>query len=239
MLAHDRQQPPPHAAAAARFALGIRSRRDILRTLYYATKNGADEAWAFHRKLQALAPRAALNSGPLGMSPLNGFIVSVGDVLPRHEALNGQRAAEASAQDSACALMLILDYSIQRLRDEVAPLDTRDVGHEIQPGIKLNKAIWALANQARHAHKWLTCADAQLYAQEDVQTLVALRHDPRNLNAARELLLVGMHLSAYLTLEDMLIETAREILAPTGWKLGMVSAANVRLDPPEIAPHKS
>ena len=60
----------------------------------------------------------------------------------------------------------------------------------------------------------------------------ALKHDPRNLNAAREIV-CGLHLNAYGTLEDMLLQAARDVIEPTGWKLAMASADTFRLDPPK------
>jgi hypothetical protein len=214
---------PPQATAAALYALEIRSRRDLLETLYYATKNGADEAWELHRRLQALKNRKDTGTPEL----------DVGDVLVQQDLINSARAAEATAMDSASTLVLILDKILQRLGLRIGDLDTRDLGPDIEQGIKLNRAIWALANQARHLHKWVTRADAELHAQKDVKTIVALRHDPRNENAARELL-CGMHLNSYLALEDKMIETAREVLATTGWSLTLLSAGSYRLSPPPL-----
>jgi hypothetical protein len=223
---------PLAVRAAANYAMGIRSRRDLLQTLYYATKNSADEAWALHTQLQPLEPRLGLGASALGTAPLNGAPpVRAGDVLPRHEILNSKRAAEATAQDAACALMLILDFSLQRLRQDISSLDTRELGPEIAPGIKLNNAIWALANQARHAHKWMTASDSQLDAMEEVKVIKSLKHAPRNLNAAREIV-CALQLNAYVTLEGMMLRTAHDVIEPTGWRLGMVSAGTFRVDAP-------
>jgi hypothetical protein len=225
-------EAPTPVRAAANYAMGIRSRRDLLQTLYYATKNSADEAWALHTQLQPLEPRLGINAAALGTAPINGAPpIRPGDVLPRHEILNSKRAAEATAQDAACALMLILDFSLRRLEEGIGSLDTRELGPEIAPRIRLNKAIWALASQARHAHEWMATPDSKLDANPRAQVIKALKHDPRNLNAAREIV-CGLQLNAYVTLEGMMLRTARDIIEPTGWKLGMVSAGTFRLDPP-------
>ena len=129
--------------------------------------------------------------------------------MPRHEVLNAKNAAEATAEDSAITFVLMVDRALQRLRPGIGAVDTRDLGPEIVPGVRLNRVIWALANQARHLHEWVARADAQLHAQPDVQAIVALKQDPRNENAAREIIM-GMNLNSYLALEEMLIQTARD-----------------------------
>ena len=223
---------PPEARAAGLYAMGIRSRRDLLQSLYYGIKNNAAEAWELHRRLQTLQQVQAVNTGSLGAAPLNhGVSIRPGDIMPRHEVLNAKNAAEATAEDSAITLVLMVDRALQRLRPGISAVDTRDLGPEIVSGIRLNRVIWALANQARHLHEWIARADAQLYAQPDVQVIVALKHDPRNENAAREIIM-GMNLNSYLAFEEMMIQTARDVLAPTGWTLRMLSAGTYGLDPP-------
>jgi hypothetical protein len=134
--------------------------------------------------------------------------------------------------------MLLLDASLQRLRFGIEPLDQRDFGPEIAPGLKLNKAIRALANQARHGHGWIGKPDSELNVIGDVQVIQSLKHSPRNLNAAREVI-CGMNLNAYVTFESMMLQTAHDVIAPTGWKLGMVAAGTYRLDrPPQPADPK-
>jgi len=81
------QTQSPQANAAADFAVGIRSRRDLLQTLYYATKNSAAEAWALHLRLQTL--QEDRENGMVAANP--------GDVMPRFEVYNAKRAAEATA----------------------------------------------------------------------------------------------------------------------------------------------
>ena len=126
--------------------------------------------------------------------------------------------------------MLIVDYALQRLRQAIAPTETRTLGPDLQPGVRLNAAIWALANQARHAHAWETRDDAALEAQEEVQVIRALRHDPRNLNASREII-CALPVNSYIDIEDMLLATAHEVVRGTRYHLGMIAAGVARLDP--------
>lgn len=204
--------------------MGIRSRRDVLQTLFYATKNNAAEAWELHRQLEPLEVR--YDDG--------GVAVQAGNIMPRHELLNAKRAAEATAQDAASAFVLILDYAIRRLRRDIAPVDARILGPQVRNGVRLNNAIWALANQARHADDWLAVPVADIdndpVARNSVQVFRALALDPHDLNAAREFI-CGLNVNSYVAIEEMLLATAHEVLVGTGWRLGMVSAGTYLLEP--------
>lgn len=215
-----RATPPPTALAAAYFALGIRARRDVLSTLFYAVKNSAAEAWAFHLRIQERE------------EPRQGGMVAIkaGNVMPRQALIDAKGEAEATAQDSAWALVLIADYAIQRLRSGIGDRDTRDIGADADRGVKFNRVVWALAAQARHAHTWLDRPDDQLFAQEDAQTIRTLGHDPRNPNAAREIIAGMPGVNSYVDLEDKLLATAHELLVGTGWFLAYVTGGSFLLD---------
>lgn len=223
-MADVRPALPPRALAAADFAMGIRSRRDVLQTLFYDTKNSAAEAWEFHRQLESLEVR--YDGG--------GVAVQAGNIMPRHELLNAKSAAEATAQDAASAFVLILDYAIRRLRRAIKPIDTRTLGPQVRNGVRLNAAIWALANQARHADAWLAVPAANIDndpdARNSVRVFRTLALDPHDLNAAREFV-CGLNVNSYVAVEAMLLATAHEVLAGTSWRLGMVSAGTYFLEP--------
>jgi hypothetical protein len=83
--------------AAAHFAGAIRAKRDTLQTLYYAAKNSWSEALALKQRYNAL-PRLDLYAVPIGS-----------DADIRYSSLlDGQRGAEATAQDSAAAFITYL-----------------------------------------------------------------------------------------------------------------------------------
>ena len=208
----------PLAVSAAMFALAIRAKRDILQTLFYATRSNAADAWAFHKRLENLEHK---REG-------GGFVVSPGNIMPRHELVNAKTAAEATAQDSALALMLIVDYSLQRFHDAAA-VDTRTIGDELADGVKLNAVIWALANQARHLHEWQRCGTDKLEANPSVKIIRALKHDPLNPNVAREVL-CGLEIGSYVDFEEMLLTTAHEALKGSGSILALVTAGTFILD---------
>lgn len=107
------------AILAAIFALAIRSKRDLLQTLFYSVKNNAAEAWSLHQQLMRIEkPRAG-----------GTVTYNTGDVIPRHELINAKAAVETTAQDSAMALMLIIDYALRRFGQE-ASIDTRTLGSD-------------------------------------------------------------------------------------------------------------
>jgi hypothetical protein len=214
-----REPVPPRAEAAAFFALAIRSKRDLLQTLFYATKNSAAEAWELHRRLESMQTTP----------PDGGYSVGAGNVMPRQQLVDTKSAAEATAQDSASAFMLIVDATIQRLRAGTEPLDTRDLGPLIGNGVRLNAAIWALANQARHIHAWIRCDAAELEQKAEVRIIGQLNFDPLNLNASREVL-CGLDVNSYVNLEALLLATADEAMIGTGRSLGFVSAGSFLID---------
>jgi hypothetical protein len=207
--------------AAAEYARGIRARRDVLSTLFYAVKNSSADAWAYYTRQKGLE-----------QSEFDGRAVSVpsGRDSERLTLIEARKLAEASAQDSAWALFLIADYSLQRLRPGIGGIDLREVGPDLAPGVKFNRMVWAIANQARHAHDWQSRSDAILYAQHDVQTIVALHHDPRNANAAREILVGMPDVISYVDLEDKLLATAHELLEGTGYYIEPTTGGSFSLE---------
>jgi hypothetical protein len=138
-------------------------------------------------------------------------------------------SAVSSAQDSAIALMIIIDYSLQRFRQAANIEDLRIVGVEAYSGVKLNEAIWSLANQARHLQEWERRDEAKLETQDEIKVLRRLGLDPRSHDAAREFL-ARLNAASYLDLEEKLISTAHEILRGTGYELGLATAGSFRLD---------
>ena len=188
----------PVAAAAAHYAVAVRSRRDILQTLFYETKNQGREAGALYSKRLILENRHGDGS----------FSIGAGDIMPRQELFDAQTEAEATAQDAACALMLLADACIQRLRRAADGVpDTRTIGANTKNGVRLNAAIWALANQARHIDSWVSTTDENLERYEEARTIRALDYDPRNLNVAREFVSLDLP-QTYVEFEDMLLQTA-------------------------------
>jgi hypothetical protein len=222
-----REPVPPRAEAAAFFALAIRSKRDLLQTLFYATKNNAAEAWELHRRLEAIQTTY----------PDGSYSIGPGNVMPRQQLVDAKSAAEATAQDSACAFMLIVDATIQRLRTGLDGMDTRDLGPTIEDGVKLNAAIWALANQSRHIHTWAHCDATELEQKQEAQIFRRLRHDPMNLNAAREVL-CGLRVNSYVNLEALLLATADDAIAGTGRSIEFVSAGTFLINVDRPAPEQ-
>lgn len=165
------------------FWAGIRYRRNLLQTLFYSTRNSSRDAWALHLRVE--------KSG-LVSSVLHSFDKTV---------------AEQTAQDAAWALMLIVNYALQRLGDSIAPIDTRDLGPMLPPGVRLTATIWALANQARHLHEWMQTPSDKLESNPSVKVIRSLQHDPLNPNVAREVI-AALPYEAYIDLEDAIFAIA-------------------------------
>ena len=199
--------------AAAHFAGTIRAKRETLQTLYYAAKNSWAEAQALKRRFDALPP---MDLYTLGLN-------SDAD-LEYSTLLDGQKGAEATAQDSAVAFIIICDYSLQRLRTEGKTADTRTLGADAYRGVKLNKAIWALANQARHLHDWQN----NNWDEKSYEVLVALGLFPIYHDAAR-LFLENLNLPSYVDFEERMLDTARDVLRETGCDLTRTGPGIVRL----------
>jgi len=168
-------------------------------------------------------PRAAFFTGLLALSsrlkdlpPIDALAhPNNGDKFAKHAPLlDAATASEATAQDSAAAFIIICDYSLQRLAAEGMTADTRTIGPEAYNGVKLNQAIWALANQARHLHQW----QQNNWDPESYAVLLALEVFPTYHDAAR-LFLEKLNLPAYVEFEDRLTSTARDVLAGTGFEL--------------------
>ena len=175
------------------FALAFRARRSILQTLFYATRNSSLDAWAFHQRVE----KSTHSEHPLA-ALVSGFLHSFDKTI-----------AEQTAQDAAWAFVLIADYALQRLADSVEPLDTRELGPTLAHGVRLSAAVWALANQARHLHKWMNEAPDVLARNPSVVIIRSLQHDPLNPNAAREVL-AALPYPAYVDFEDAISEIANE-----------------------------
>lgn len=189
------------AQAAAHFAGSIRAKRETLQTLFYAAKNSWAEARALQLRYDALPPL------DLYSVPGNGG--------GEHAAvLDGKLGAEATAQDSAVAFIIICDYSLQRLRSEGGAADTRTLGLDAYGGVKLNQAIWALGNQARHLHEW----QQNRWDPKSYEVLVRLGLFPTYHDAAR-LFLEKLNLASYVDFEERLTHTAIDALKGSGFEL--------------------
>ncbi len=205
------------AKAAGEYASSIRSRRELLQTLYYATKNGSAEAWAFHQRRLALPPEDGTYDSSVEKA--------------RQTLLDGQHAAEATARDAAWAFVLIVDYALRRLAaalktaKSVAP-DPLVVGAESLSGVKLNEAVRAFANQERHLHDWLelgaTAIETDRLSKASVATIKKLHYDPLEDDAAREFL-QALSVNSYLNLEELLMQTASEVFNAEGYEIGPIS----------------
>jgi hypothetical protein len=205
------------AKAAGEFASSIRSRRELLQTLYYATKNGSAEAWAFHQRRLVLPPE----DGPHDSAAEKA----------RQTLADGQHAAEATARDAAWAFVLIVDYAIRRLGADLmaaksATPDPLAIGAESLHGVKLNDAVRAFANQARHLHDWMvlgaTAIQTDRFSKASVATIKKLGYDPLEDDAAREFL-QALNVNSYLHLEELLIQTARDVFKAEGYEMGPIS----------------
>ncbi|MGB8267323.1 MAG: hypothetical protein WCE44_13410 [Candidatus Velthaea sp.] len=205
-----------YGRAAGHYASSIRARRDLLQTLYYATKNSGLEAAGYHR--QAELARSQQGEDPNGSEEL---IRTLEDA---------QHAAEATAQDAAWSFMLIVDYAIRRLEQEMREINTRapsllTLGAETRTGVRLNAAIRAFANQARHFHEWIALGAAEIASRNEskrnVATIIALDYDPLDANASREFLSYFPVMS-YFDLEGQLLQTARDAITAEGDELGIV-----------------
>lgn len=117
--------------------------------------------------------------------------------------------AEQTAQDAAWALMLIVDYALQRLADGIKPIDTRVLGPTLSGDVRLSAAVWALANQARHLHDWMQTPNARLEKNPSVKIIRDLDHDPLNPNVAREVV-AALPYEAYIDFEDAIFAIAED-----------------------------
>jgi hypothetical protein len=142
-----------------------------------------------------------------------------------------QAVAEANAQDSASAFVLLVDAILKRLASALqgSGIDTRGIGAELENGVRLNAAIWALANQARHPDEWRELSDEQQGQNRSIQILKQLRQDPLNLNAAREVV-CALPVSSYIGLETMFLKTADELMTGTQQKLTLLGPATVQIN---------
>jgi hypothetical protein len=194
--------------AASRYARYIRAKRDLLQTLFYASRNSGDEAWSRHLRL-----KHAEQSGDARSRSL------------RAGWAEEQEAYEHAAQDAASALMLIVDYARREaFTPEELESKARSLGLKLQHGasnagaaepVELNRAIWALANQARHVHQWKRRSEDDLLSDSkskcSVSIIKRLGYDPRDLRAARELIGRNGIVQSYIEFEEMLLETVYEI----------------------------
>lgn len=206
--------------AVANFAGTIRAKREVLQTLYYAAKNSWTEALALRQRLKAVPPLDLTKPRTPGDDDL-GYTEFHDDAV----------AAEATAQDSAAAFMIICDYSLRRLRTEGDTVDTRTIGADAYNGVKLNKAIWALANQARHLDKW----QQNDWHRESYEALVALDLFPTYDGAAR-LFLERLNLPSYLDFEERLTMTVHDVLKPAGLELTRTRPGTVRISMKGLPP---
>lgn len=168
--------------AALKFAETVNARDEILEGLLHAVYDASRRSWDCHERLQPLPP-----------------IETLAPDDPNYPAVrrleDAKAIAEGTAQDGALALMLITDYAIRRYGKEAEAEDstfvgTHSVGAVFRNGVTFNKAVWALANQARHYDRWITLGHDGCLADKRVResyiTIQAIGYSPLELNAARE-----------------------------------------------------
>jgi hypothetical protein len=201
--------------AATKFVETVRARHEILEALFLAVYAGAARAWYCFEQLDKLPDEETLSAGHPMLPKIQGF-------------KDAKAVAEATAQDAACALMLITDYALRRYRREAKAEDptftgTWEVGAQFRNGVSFNKAVWALANQARHFDEWHTlgadgCA-AHLSIRGSYETIRTIEYEPLKLNAAREFIAgaKGLNFPSYRDYEAHVLKAVPpSIAAQTG-----------------------
>jgi hypothetical protein len=139
-------RPSPLVEAAGIYGAGVVARRGTLRSLYY-------DALANRQDSEALAIRQ--------QAGYDGPNIRPGCHAAERRLTELRTTALAASQDSANALMLLIDSSLRRFAENEKTKVKwwwKDVGDHFN-GVKLNKAVWALANHARHLHTWRTHRD--------------------------------------------------------------------------------
>lgn len=113
-MSAERDEMADRSSGVDEFAFAVRARRNLLQTLFYSTRNSSRDAWAHHLRIEK-------------GNEQEGSVVSnlVLDVMHSWE----KSVAEQTAQDAAWALMLIIDYSLQRLGDNDRLSRARLYGH--------------------------------------------------------------------------------------------------------------
>jgi hypothetical protein len=208
-------------SATLEYARAIRAKRDILQTLFYAVRNKSIEVKAFDKRIDIVAPA-------VGYTTMSGAIeyrrsATGGTDQEWYELACERSAAHFSAQDSASAMMLIIGYSLKRLRTAGPLPKITDIGRDSYNGVKLNAAIWALANQARHVDNWHKCDKTN---SNEWKIIAKLNLEPREHEAAWHFL-EKLNLFSYLDLEESLLATAHEALKDSAIKLSTISAGGV------------
>jgi hypothetical protein len=193
--------------AATRFAESVRARHEILEGLFLAVYAGAARASICFSQRCSLPQEESLPADDPTLTVIQGL-------------KDSQSIAEATAQDAACALMLITDYAIRRYGREAkaenpAFTDTRDVGAPFRNGVTFNKAVWSFANQARHFDKWIELGHAGCAANPSYETIRLIEYDPMRLNAAREFIAgaKGLNLKSYAEYESLVLKCVPTTIA--------------------------
>jgi len=184
--------------AASVYASSIVARRGVWQSLYYDALNNWRESNVLGKRRQKLFVRRSDGSA--------GFRAGKAD-----EALTVTDAHTVSlgtAQDSAYALMVILDYSLQRFAREAQLKNVIDLGQKAYGGATFNEAIYALANQARHLHAWM---DGDKPSKRNATIFSMLALDPSHGHAACAFL-ENLRLKTYLDFEERVLSTPRDIL---------------------------
>jgi hypothetical protein len=128
------------------------------------------------------------------------------DVIGRRETLQLLFAGALTNRDFADALVVLIDASLRRFAAGTGVAWT-ELGAEFH-GVKLNKAIWALANHVRYVGVWREDPESTNSRQRaNFRVFEALGIDPLHDHAAR-LYFVSLELGSYAQLEEALLSTA-------------------------------
>ncbi|HET9392205.1 MAG TPA: hypothetical protein VFO29_01595 [Candidatus Rubrimentiphilum sp.] len=216
--------------AAVIYASTILAKRSTLRTLYYDSLNSWQESEILGKRRDALYVHR----------PDGSDVVRPGHEAEERYVTESSTIELSVSQDAANAFVLIVDYSLERFAEE-ADLDSKDcrkLGVETYGGVKLNDAIYALANHARHLHSWRK--DPKNIHAINRDTLKQLGIDPLDDHAACRFL-HNVAIPSYLDLEASLIITAHEALAGTGQQLAFTHRGvdAVPISMPPIVPSRT
>ena len=158
----------PAELAAGEFLRDVLARRLLLQTLFFAIKSNGDEASALIDRRVALYP-----------DPPSDYDDLSNDERDLHEAIATHMAL---SEDSSVALIMLLDAPLRRLGDASGE-DQRNLGDYAYNGVKLTRAIWALANRHRHLYEWRSLSEDALYKNQSAAILKTLDLNPLDSNA--------------------------------------------------------
>jgi hypothetical protein len=192
--------------AAVIYASTILAKRSTLRSLFYDALTNWQESQVLGRRRNAIYMQ----------TPDGSTVIRPGQEMEERLVTNALTVAQSVSQDSANALMLIVDYSLQRFAQDARLNDWRNLGVEAYGTVSLNSAIYALANQARHLHDWKKSPGSIHKANADAFKGLGL--DPLHDQAAPQFL-QNLALPSYVDFEKGLLATPCAVLERSGWRL--------------------